>query len=227
MIQPTLKGDRLYLRPLKESDITDEYLSWLSDPTVTRHLEVGIFPENAASVRQWLKGMQSGAAAFAFAIIDKATGRHIGNIALYDVNYVMHGVDDGKPGWEHRNVGTGIIIGRKEFWGKGYGTEAHHLVFDYAFRHLKIHKVVHRPVGDNVGSYKMVTKLGLKYEGVLRKHVFIDGEFRDIIVMGMFKEDYYNSKNPEGAFPDQNDSPAKVNEAADGQAGPPGNLNED
>ena len=227
MKQPILEGDRLYLRPLIESDITDEYLSWLSDPIVTRHLEVGIFPETAASVRQWLKGMQTGAAAFAFAIIDKATDQHIGNIALYDVNYVVHGVDDGKPGWEHRNVGTGIIIGRKEFWGKGYGTEAHHLVFDYAFRHLKIHKVVHRPVGDNVGSYKMVTKLGLKYEGVLRKHVFADGKFHDVIVMGMFKEDYYNSKNPEGDFLGQNDAPAKVNGAADGPAFPPGKSNSD
>jgi len=186
MRRPFLVGERIYFRVLEESDITEEYIGWLNDPEVTRYLGVGKFPSTVANVKRWLEKYQDSTTNLAFAIVDKETDQHIGNITLYDIN------------WVNRTADIGVMIGRKEFWGGGYGTEAQSLIIEYAFMRLGLNKVLNSPVADHIGSVKMAEKLGFQVEGVLRKHVFADGEYHDTLRMGLFSHEFRKFTSKEG-----------------------------
>lgn len=176
---PFLVGERIYLRILEETDITEENIGWLNDPQATQFLEMsGAFPTTFDSMKKWLLGYQNNTSNLAFAIIDKATDRHIGNITLTDIN------------WIHRTATLPILIGARDYWSKGYGTEAQSLLIEYAFKRLGLRKMHHTPIATNIGSVKMAEKLGFQLEGVMRKEVFLEGEYHDQLRMGLFADEF-------------------------------------
>ena len=107
MRQPFLVGERLYLRLLEESDIGEDYLSWLNDAEVTRYLETGKFPATPSAIRRYVERFQDSTTDLLLAIVDRETDQHVGNVTLNKIN------------WIHRTADTGLMIGQKEFWGKG------------------------------------------------------------------------------------------------------------
>ena len=174
-----LAGDRIYLRALEESDITEECIGWLNDPEVTRFLAMtGKYPATVDSMKRWIENYQGSTTNLAFAVIDKSTDRHIGNVTLYDIN------------WIHRTADISLMIGAKDFWRGGYGTETQSIIIDYAFQRLGLNKVLNSPVADHAGSVIMAKKLGFQVEGVLRKQLFIDGEYHDQLRMGLFSHEF-------------------------------------
>ena len=179
MRTPFLIGDRIYLRVLEESDITEENIDWINDGEATQFLEMtGAFPGTIDSMKQWLQRYTNNPNNIAFAIVDKETDRHIGNITLKDIN------------WIHRSAILPILLGAREFWGKGIGTEAESLVIDYAFSRLGLRKMIHTPIATNIGSVRMAEKLGFQLEGVMRDEVFLEGEFHDQLRMGLFQHEF-------------------------------------
>lgn len=174
-----LIGEKLYLRPLEESDIGEEYRSWLNNREVTRYLETGRFPVTSSDLRKYLERFQNSTTDVIFAIIAREAGQHIGNVTLNRIN------------WIHRTADTGLMIGRKEFWGKGYAFEAWSLTLDYAFEHLGLRKIIAGAVVDNLASIHVLKKLGFKVEGTLRQEFLLDGEYRDAIRMGLFRSEFY------------------------------------
>jgi RimJ/RimL family protein N-acetyltransferase len=112
------------------------------------------------------------------AIVDKEGDQHIGNIGIHEID------------WVKSIGGYGIIMGRKDYWGKGYAEEATRLILDYAFCRLGIRKirlVVHEK---NEVAIKLYQKVGFVEEGRLVKEVFTNGQWYDHIAMGLFREDY-------------------------------------
>ena len=177
MQHPILIGQRLYLRPLEESDIGEDYVGWLNDFDVTRYLETGVFPSTAESIRQYLDRFQDSTTDIIFAIVDCETGQHIGNVTLNRID------------WVHRTADTGLMIGRKEFWGKGYATEAWSLVVGHAFQRLGLRKITAGVVDDNKASLTALQKVGFQIEGRLRDGVWCDGQFRDKLLMGLQRDE--------------------------------------
>lgn len=181
-----LQGDKCTLRPLEASDVGPAYLSWLNDPAVTRFLGVGKTPATPESVRQYLGRFQvppgrapESANDFIFAIIDKATGRHIGNVTLNRIDRTA-GTGD-----------TGILIGDKEFWGKGYAFDAWSALIPFAFDRLKLRKVLAGAVDGHGASLTVLKKLGFQVEGVLRGEFLLEGTYRDVIRLGLFRHEFY------------------------------------
>jgi RimJ/RimL family protein N-acetyltransferase len=166
---------------VEESDVCEDYLNWLNDHEVTRHLETGFFPSTPTSVQNYLKRFQGSTTDLAFAIIDRPTEQHIGNVTLNRIH------------WVHRTADTGLMIGRKEFWGKGYAFEAWSLVIDYAFNRLGLRKIIAGARAENLASLTVLKKLGFKVEGVLRQEFVADGKYCDGIRMGMFRDEFYKS----------------------------------
>ena len=162
-----LAGEKLYLRPLEDSDVGDEYLSWLNNPGVTRYLETGKSTVSLSDLLKYLERFHNSTTDLIFAIVDKESGQHIGNATLNRIN------------WTHRTVDTGLMIGRMKFWGKGYAFEAWSLLLEYAFQCLGLRKIVAGTAADNVASIAVLKKLGFKVEGVLRQEFLVDGECKD------------------------------------------------
>jgi [ribosomal protein S5]-alanine N-acetyltransferase len=79
----------------------------------------------------------------------------------------------------------------KPYWGKGYGTEAAIALVSYSFEELKLNKVFAASFTNNPGSWRIMEKIGLKYEGTLKQHVARNGEYFDLCYYGLLKEEYF------------------------------------
>jgi len=177
--RPFLNGQRIYLRLIEEADVNEEYIRWLNDSEVTHYMETGRFPSTQESIRKYLDRFHNdGIANVIFAIVDRGTNQHIGNVTLNRIN------------WIHRTADTGLMLGRKDCWGKGYAHEAWSLLLDYAFHRLGLRKIIAGAIGNHVTSLAVLGKLGFRMEGTLRQEVFVDGAYRDVIRMGLFREEF-------------------------------------
>ena len=78
----------------------------------------------------------------------------------------------------------------KQYWGKGYGTEATKALLEYGFNHLGLNKVFAASFTSNPGSWRVMEKVGLKYEGTLKQHVARFGQFYDLAYYGLLKEEF-------------------------------------
>jgi len=173
-----LTGEKLYLRHLEEADLTEEYIGWLHDPDVTRYLTTGLFPTTPEALRAYLRRFEAGDD-LVLAIVDKATDLHVGNVTRNHVHRV------------HRTADTGLMIGRKEVWGRGYAFEAWSLLIEHAFERLNLRKIVAGVLADNVASHRVLLRLGFQQEGWLRADRFADGAYRDNVLLGMFRDEFH------------------------------------
>ena len=164
----------------------DAYIlvQYVNDIEVTRFLST----YRPYSVRDELEFIENARAnmkknlQFTFGIVDKVSKKLIGTISLTKVD------------WISRTSELGVAIWNKEYWGKGYGTEAIILLLDYGFSFLNLRKVWLRVFDFNIRAIKAYEKVGFIKEGTLRKHVYKNGKYVDVIIMGIFRDEFY-SKN--------------------------------
>jgi [ribosomal protein S5]-alanine N-acetyltransferase len=89
---------------------------------------------------------------------------------------------------DHRRAELGYWIG-VPYWGNGYATEAAGALLEYGFDELKLNRVYASHVPNNPASGKILRKVGMKREGYLRGHILKWGEYLDLVLYGMVKED--------------------------------------
>jgi len=174
---PILKGERIYLREVRTSDVTERYYRWMNDPEVGQYLETRFFPHSHEKIESYIREMGADPNNVFLAIVLKNGDLHIGNIKIGPIN------------WFHRFADISLIIGDKTYWGKGYGTEAIGLVVFYAFNTLNLHKITAGIYANNVGSIKAFKKAGFIEEGLRKKHRFCEGEYVDEVLLGNIRSD--------------------------------------
>lgn len=169
-----LVGKKVVLRPLLESDLPN-CLRWINDPEVRQFLK-SVFPMNDEAELEWHRNRHKRKDDILLAII--VDGKHIGNMGLHRIN------------WKDRRATTGALIGEKDYWGRGYGTDAKMALLHYAFNTLNLNKVCSSVIAFNERSLHYSLKCGYKVEGTLRKHIFRNGDYWDEIVLGVFREEW-------------------------------------
>jgi RimJ/RimL family protein N-acetyltransferase len=112
------------------------------------------------------------------AICDQESNKHIGNIKLDNFD------------WVSRTCELGVLIGEKDFWGKGIGSEVCKLTIKYAFEQLNIRKILLAVYAHNIGAIKVYEKLGFVNEGTLRQHIWSNGAYVDKHYMGLFASEF-------------------------------------
>lgn len=80
-------------------------------------------------------------------------------------------------------------IGRK-YKSNGYCTEAAKGIVHYAFEEMKLNRIYARHLARNPASGKVMQKIGMKYEGLLRQHVKKWGEYEDLVCYGLLRDEY-------------------------------------
>ncbi|WP_322792977.1 GNAT family N-acetyltransferase [Bellilinea sp.] len=107
-------------------------------------------------------------------------------IGLIDLN----GID-----WVSRNAWVGIGIGEREFWGKGYGTDAMKVLLRYAFTILNLQRVTLNVFDFNQRGYASYKKSGFKEEGRLPGALLKAGKRCDLIFMGILRSEWEELQN--------------------------------
>jgi len=179
--------DSFYLRPFTRGDITNAYLAWFMDQEVTKHTSHGLIRYTHEMAIEFLDNAdKNGDVIWAIIYTQKedSPGRrktifkHIGNIALQNIHAI------------NRTAEFSGILGEKEYWGKGIGTEAIRLLFEHGFNKLNLQRIWLGTSQDNEGMKKIARKLGMMYEGKLRGHVFLNGKYKDIWQYGIMKDEW-------------------------------------
>ncbi|MFS0672738.1 GNAT family N-acetyltransferase [Ornithinibacillus sp. 179-J 7C1 HS] len=109
--------------------------------------------------------------AYEFAITNKETGEVFGAIALSNNQSFNHGE-------------IAYWIG-EEYWGHGFATEAAEAVINFAFKEKNYHKIFARYFTTNPASGRVMEKLGMTKEGILKEHVIKDGQYMDLVYYGI------------------------------------------
>ncbi len=92
----------------------------------------------------------------------------------------------------------GIAIANKDYQGKGYGTEAIHLLLDILFGEMNYNKVGLRVFAFNERAIKCYEKVGFKKEGILREELYSGDKYHDVIVMGILKKEWRKRGKTDG-----------------------------
>jgi RimJ/RimL family protein N-acetyltransferase len=92
--------------------------------------------------------------------------------------------------WPQRDAFVAIGIGERDYWGKGYGTDAMRLTLRYAFDELNLHRVTLTVWSVNERAIRSYEKAGFKREGVQRETMQRDGRRVDTVVMGVLGEEF-------------------------------------
>lgn len=173
-----IAGERAYLRGIQPEDATDDYLSWLNHPDIMQGLVSGTRPTTRRELLDYIETTVDNPNSVMFAICDRENDRHIGNIKIDSFD------------WISRVGEMGILIGNRDYWGKGIGQEACTLLLTYAFETLNLRKVELCVFSNNPGARRLYEKIGFQLEGTLREHVFRNGEYADKHYMGIFQHEF-------------------------------------
>lgn len=103
----------------------------------------------------WLQGLNNNIHNVSLGIVRKKDGKLIGTIGVHSIN------------WQQRTATTGTLIGEKDCWGKGYGTEAKMLLLDFAFNALDLYALFSRVNSTNLRSLAYAKKSGYEEVGRL------------------------------------------------------------
>ena len=171
----SILGKRVCLRAIERSDIPT-FVRWFNDPEVTKHLLMYL-PMSQAQEERWFEEYLQDNRRNVFGI-ETLDGQLIGNVGL-------EGID-----WKNSKVELGIVIGEKDYWDKGYGTEAITTLLHFVFEQMNLHRVSLRVFDDNPRAIHCYEKCGFKLEGRLREANFSDGRYRDELVMGILRDEF-------------------------------------
>ncbi len=170
-----LEGKRIILRPFAKVDVPT-LTRWINDPKV-REFITATLPKTEEQEEEWLKNLSSNDNNIVFAI-ETTEGALIGLMGIHQIN------------WKDRVCTTGALIGEKEYWGKGYGTDAKMALLDYIFNTLNLRKVCSSVYAYNKRSLQYSLHCGYKIEGMRREHIYKDGKYWNLIEFGIFKKEW-------------------------------------
>ncbi|HLF08482.1 MAG TPA: GNAT family protein [Dehalococcoidia bacterium] len=170
-----LRTERLLLRPYRFDDVEDElvyrsdpefarYLYHLPQPFTRRHAE-GMVAVNVSE--PWEKYQT-------FAVV--LARRVIGTVNL-------------EQDAENRIAMLGYAIGR-DYWGKGIAPEAARALIDWGFETFKLAKIWASTDARHERSWRVMEKLGMRREGLLRSHSLARGERHDSVHYGLLREEW-------------------------------------
>jgi RimJ/RimL family protein N-acetyltransferase len=142
---------------------------------------VPAYPELARQRKQHIE--ERGLDLKSFAIRTLADDRLIGLIGLYTIFQL------------HREAFIGIHIGEREFWGKGYGTDALRVLLRYAFEELNLQRISLSVLEGNARAMRSYEKCGFRYEGRERRVWAYDGRRWDEIYMGVLRDEWLAMNN--------------------------------
>lgn len=92
--------------------------------------------------------------------------------------------------WLHRDAFIAIGIGERDYWSRGYGTDAMRLTLRYAFEELNLHRVSLTVWAVNERAIRSYKKAGFKLEGRVRDSMQRDGRRLDMLVMGILRSEF-------------------------------------
>jgi RimJ/RimL family protein N-acetyltransferase len=178
-----LKGDLIHLAAVDADEVSKSFSTWDRDSEYMRLLDTEA-PRlhSAKSIKEWIEkdvAEQNDRTSW-FTLRAAADNQLLGDITLHVTQ------------WNARDAFIGIGIGPRDFWGKGYGTQAMQLILQYAFTELNLRRVTLTVFEYNTRAIRSYEKAGFQHEGRQRGEIIREGKRWDVLTMGILREDWRN-----------------------------------
>jgi len=167
-----------FFRALDSEDLDGTWPEWLNDPVITRYQNKGYFPCSRDTQKEYLEQIRANSSDVVFALVEKQSGTHFGNAGLHNID------------WLHRTAALGIVIGLRDFHGRGWGKTAWENITNYGFRTLGLDKLTAMVWDGNAASSRCAEACGYVVEGRQREQYFKNGVRIDAILMGLTRGDW-------------------------------------
>lgn len=156
--EKALQGDKVILRPKSVEDTEDDY-RWRVDEELSR---LDAAPPLRMSYEEFRSMAESElrypvAWTRRFAIVDPVRQLHIGNCMYYDIDYAR------------KQTELGILVGERDYWSHGYGTDAVMTMLRHIFEETPITKVYLHTLDWNVRAQKSFAKCGFVFVKKVRR----------------------------------------------------------
>ncbi len=172
-------GERVLLRDVNENDWSDVH-QYASQSIVCKYQPWGpnTIKESQTFVNEAIVDLKKNPRTrFVFAIIVKQLEKMIGVVELN----IRDGIN--------RNGEVGYII-HPEYWGQGFATEAAKLIVNYSFTELNMHRIYATCDPRNVGSSKVLEKIGMTLEGRMRQDLLLKDGWRDSLLYSILEDEW-------------------------------------
>ena len=170
-----LKGERVTLRAPRRADTEVIHEYWSDIGMSTRASNRAPRPMSLEATQSLFDDFEKDESMARFVI--EVAGEVVGDCSLHDIDR------------HNQACEVGISLGRPH-WSKGYGQEALGLLVDYAFRHYNMHRVALEVLADDPRAVGCYRKVGFVEEGRLRQRDWRDGEYHDVLLMGILDEEW-------------------------------------
>ncbi len=169
-----LQGTLVRLRAPERGDIPT-FVRWFNDPEATQFLLRGP-PMGMEEEERWYSDLLNEAdRVFCIETLD---GKLIGNIGIMHLD------------WGNRRAEIGVMIGEKEYWNRGFGTQAISLLLNYMFEELNLERIGLYCDETNLRAQRCYQKCGFIQEGKFRHHRLKGGAFYDDVMMSILRSDW-------------------------------------
>lgn len=155
--RPLTIEDNAFIFDLLTKDETSKYQSWQF--------------ETMSEIEDYMKNIRAKEDSIYYRVIEDANQNPIGVCSL-TVNK------------KHNKGEIGYMI-HPYFWGKGYATKAAQYLITYGFKNLKLNRIFAVTDTRNDGSIRVLEKVGLKREGLLRQDKIVRGAYRDSYIYSL------------------------------------------
>lgn len=177
--QGIIEGRFVSLRPVERGDV-EMIRTWRNSPQVADyHAERDHITVEMQA--RWFESVQSNNNTKRVWVIE-ASGKPVGVAHVKDVHPV------------HQRAELGLYLAEEERRGGPFGTEALYLLIRFSFDQLELHKVYGHYLADNEPARRLNAYFGYVEEGEMREEVFVGGEFRDYIRIGLLEQDFRESE---------------------------------
>ena len=186
-----LYGKKVKLRAIEEEDI--EMLRSMKNDPWTESMVVGWCPPlSKSNQKKWFDSLKTDDNKILFIIETEEDGA-VGYTRIANID------------WKSRSAHGGIMIQNRKNMSKGIATDTYMTMLRYAFFELNLNRMNGAVLDYNKGSQKFaIEKVGYKKEGVQRQAIYKNGQYHDLILIGMLKEDYIKRIEETGYWNDEN-----------------------
>ena len=171
------EGRLVRLRAFDNSDLM-QCLAYSNDYEVMRGASGAILYPSTVDDEARAMGQSTSytSGEYQFAIETKEEQRFIGKCGFTRVN------------WKNRLAELAILIGDREYRGKGYGEDAIKTLCKFGFEEMNLHKIKAVVFDFNEAALRCYEKCGFQREGLLRQEMYREGAYHDVAVLGLIKE---------------------------------------
>ena len=178
---PTIETERLLLRKITLNDASDMF-EYASNPEVSEYTmwSTHVSIEDTKYFLKSLTKMYKKRELVDWGIVHKADKKFIGTCGFVEWSMT------------HSRGELGYALSGR-YWGEGYMSEAVNAIIEFGFREMLLNRIAARCEVNNIASARVMEKVGMQLEGILRQQLFVKGRYWDLKIYSILREEFFDN----------------------------------